>query len=273
MADGDETVIAASAKIDSANIREFAGILHKNLPRNPEVMEAIFNTLGIQYPSIAQTSSAASQDHKQTLVLALFGPGEPTVTDPLGHIVGPNEVSIPGAEYVSDPSDPFKLIVIQNAEEGGYDIDVQGTFTGTYSIALLDTFTPPPVLVTDVETLWDTSISQIQPDTSVTFALTYTQVTSDTTSIIAVTPVIEVPVWVRDTSVNGRALPGSDVEIRDADTQAILGSGMVDASGHFEVSLPVPLGFDQRIYPWSNGVSGVAVTVESHKTYLPILQR
>jgi hypothetical protein len=149
----------------------------------------------------------------------------------------------------------------------------KGIFIVTYSLALLNIFTPPTMPVTDVDTLWDISISRIEPDISVTFALTATQATSDTTSIIAITPVIEVSVWVGDTSDNGRALPGNDVEIRDADTQAILGTSLVGDDGHFEVSILVPLDFDQHLYPWSNGISGVAVTVESHKTYLPILKR
>ena len=120
-------------------------------------------------------------------------------------------------------------------------------------------------------TLWDTSQSQIVPATTVTFALTYTQAMSPTTSLIAETPVIEVPARVGNTTVSGRALPGNSVEIRDADTNALLGSGATDTDGHFTISLSAPLGFEQQIYPWSNGVAGVPVTAEAYKTYLPLI--
>lgn len=273
MASGDGTVITASAQLDYGYTKVFTNVLHADLPGNDDVLWEIFDKLGITQPSSEQMRLEPTQSSQQILVLALYGPADAMVTDPLGQSVGPNEVSIPGAEYVSDPSDPFKLIIIPDAEEGGFDIEVQGTMTGTYAISLLDTFTPPPTVITDVTTMWDISQSQIEPAITVTFSLTYTQETSPTTSLIAVTPAIEVPVWVGSSTVYGRALPGSDVEIRDADTETILGTSVVGADGHFAVSIPVPLGFDQRIYPWSNGVAGVAVLAEAHKIYLPILQQ
>jgi len=165
------------------------------------------------------------------------------------------------------------LILIPGPQEGGFEIDVQGYDSGTYDLSLLDTFSPASTVITDVTTLWDTSQSQIEPATTVAFVLTYTLETSPTTSLIAVTPIIEVPVRVGSTIVDGRTLPGNTVEIRDADTNAPLGSGMTDAYGHFAVSLSVPLGLGQRIYPWSNGVGGVTVTAEAYVIYLPLVAR
>lgn len=271
---GDETVSAASAQLPPpALTQEFEGVRHGELPGDDEVGEAIFDTLGIPIPSISRIPSTADQQDGQVLVLTLYGAADITVTDSLGNSVGPSRTTIPGAEYVSDPSDPFKLVLIPGPEDGSYDIGVQGSGSGTYALSLLDTFTPPPALITDTAALWDTAQSQIESSTWVTFGLTYTQATSPTTTLIAITPVVEVPVRVGSAVVTGRAMPGSNVEIRDADTDSLLGSGPTDTDGHFAITLTSSLGFSQRIYPWSNGVAGVPVTAEAYTIYLPLILR
>ena len=90
---------------------------------------------------------------------------------------------------------------------------------------------------------------------------------------MAETPVIQVPVLNFATQVPGRAKPGQAVQIRDADTQALLGSGVVAADGRFEVVLAQKLTYGQRIYPLSAGVAGVPVTVDRRATFLPAIIR
>ncbi len=272
--EGDGTIAAASAKLSSSpHVQEFPDVGHGDLPGNSAVMDAIFNTLGIPIPPSEPLVSRTSQADQPVLVLVLDGPADMTVIDPLGQSVGPTTTSIPDAEYISNPGDPFKLILIPSPQEGSFEIDVRSSVSGAYSLSLLDTFSPTPNVITDVTTLWDTSQSQIVPARTVAFALTYTLATSPTTSLVAETPVIELPVRVGSTSVSGRALPGSSVEIRNAETDAVLGSGATGADGHFVISLAAPLGFDQRIYPWSNGVAGVPVTAEANKVYLPLVSK
>lgn len=266
---GDGTVSTASASLTQT--QKFLGVEHGALPGNSEVINAVFATLCIPIPTGYQMISRTDQAGQEMIVLVVNGPTEATITDPLGRSVGPAETSIPGAEYVSDLNDPFKLIIIPNPEEGSFEINLEGHGSDTYELSLLDTFGPPTTVITDVTTLWDMSQSQIEPATTVTFVLTYTLETSPTTSLIAVTPVIETPIWVGDTMVQGRALPGQNIEIRDVDTDTLLGNGTVDTYGRFAVSLLIPLSFGQRIYPWSNGVAGVPVTVRAYFIYFPLV--
>jgi len=271
---GDGTVAAASARLPSpAHVQEFLGVNHGDLPGNNDVMSAIFTTLGITMTTRAQMTSMREQTDEQVIILIVDGPADGTVTDPSGRSVGPESTLIPDAEYISDPSDPFKLILIPNPKEGEYEINVQGYNSGRYTLGLLDTFSPVSTVITDMIKLWDISQSQIEPATTVTFVLTYTLETSPTTSLIAETPVIEVPVRAGSMTVLGRALPGRNVEIRNEGTDVLLGSGTTDAYGHLVASLSAPLGFRQRIYPWSNGVAGVSVMAEAHMVYLPAVVR
>ena len=101
-----------------------------------------------------------------------------------------------------------------------------------------------------------------------TYALTYAVGTSQAIDLMAETPMIQVPVWSVASKVQGRARPGQGVEIRDADSQVLLGSGVVAADGRFGVGLTQTLKYGQRIYPLSVGDAGVAVTV-ARKGNLP----
>ena len=271
---GDETVIASSALLPPpAHTREFVGISHGELPNNPDVIHAITETLIIPMPPLDTAPPNTVQSSDSYLVLAMDGNILTTVTDSLGQMVGPGGVTIPGAKYISDPSVPFVLILIPNPTEGQFKIDIQGTLTETYAVSLLDTFNQPPELITDTLSMWDTAQSQIEPGIDVSFALTYTLETSTTTSIIAVTPIIQTPVWTGSILVEGRALPGMPVEIRDADSQVLIGSGIVNQEGLYEIVLSQPLQMRQRIYPEADGVAGIPVTVQGYTIFVPILRK
>jgi hypothetical protein len=91
--------------------------------------------------------------------------------------------------------------------------------------------------------------------------------------LIAETPVIELPMWVSDSIVLGRGVPGGSVQIRDADTDQLLGSETVETDGRFSVSLTSPLKYGMRVYPTVNGIKGLAVEAMTHNIYLPGVQR
>jgi len=158
-----------------------------------------------------------------------------TVTDPLGRSVGPGSNTIPEAEYVSDASDPFKLVMILPCR-GWFRYPVAGTDSGSYTIGLLDMFNPQLEIITDTATVWTWPPRRSPPPTS-DFRAHLHQALSPTTSLIAVTPVIQTPVRVNETVVTGRALPGQAVQIRDADSNTLLGSGQADAQGNFSITL------------------------------------
>ena len=75
---------------------------------------------------------------------------------------------------------------------------------------------------------------------------------------------------VGSTVVEGRALPGQIIEIHDEANDALLGSGVVGADGHYQVTLAQPLVRGQQISPLSEEVAGVAVTVFAYLQYLPL---
>jgi hypothetical protein len=270
---GDNTVPTFSAELPGAYIQEFAGAKHGDLPNTPAVADAVLNTLDIPHPQVVQRAAGPQEAAQSVIVLVLDGPANATVTDPLNRTVGPDGVSIPGAEYVSNPGDPFKLILIPAPAEGRYGIAVQGEGSGAYELDLLDTFGPPPLRITDPASEWDSPRSQIEPGAHVDFALNYSSEISPTTHLLADTPMIQVPVWEVASKVAGRARPGQTVEIRDADSQALLGSGVVDGDGRYEVALAVKLEYGQRIYPRSEGVPGIPVTVDRRATFLPVVFR
>lgn len=274
--DGDGTVMVNSAWLQPpADTQKFPMVKHADLPRNEEVMVAIFRVLGIP-PLAPQAQGGPDQSvetNDQLILLTLNGSADATVTNPLGGVVGPTENTIPDAEYVSNPNDPFKLIIVPVSAEGNYDVKLESQQSGIYELAMLDTFSPIPIVITDTSALWNTTTSQIEPETAVSFVIVYAAATSTTTTIIAVTPIVELPVWAGDVAVRGKALPGVTVEIRDKLTDELLGAGQVDDSGNFNISLSVPLKIDQKIYPRANGAVGVPVIAQGRKTFLPVVTR
>jgi hypothetical protein len=271
--DGDNTVPVFSAELPGAHVQEFAGAKHGDLPNTPAVADAVLSRLGIPHPAMAVLAAAPQQAASAVIVLALDGPASATVTDPLNRTAGPGGVSIPGAEYISNPGDPLKLILIPAPAEGRFAIAVEGEGSGAYVLNLLDTFNPPPLLVTDLASQWDSPRSQIEPGADVSFALTYTAGTSEPIDLMAETPMIQAPVWEVASTVEGRAQPGQAVEIRDADSQALLGSGTVGADGRYQVVLAAKLHYMQRIYPRSAGADGIPVPVGRQATFLPAVLR
>jgi pimeloyl-ACP methyl ester carboxylesterase len=271
---GDGTVPRWSTELPSpAHVVPFDGVAHSDLPKSQDAIDAVFATLGIPQVAVVQPSAAAGEPCHQLLVLALDGPAHATLTDPLGRSVGPALASLPGGEYVAHRDHSFKVLVIPTELEGTFEIDLEGHGAGTYQIAMLDTFNPPPDVVAEVTSLWDTARSRIEPGSTVEFSLTYTQETSPTTSLMAVTPLIGTPLWSGSTMVPGRALPGSPVQVRDLQGDALLGSAISGADGHFAVPLAQPLEAWQQIYPASEGKAGVAVTVGGPVGYLPLVSR
>ena len=69
----------------------------------------------------------------------------------------------------------------------------------------------------------------------------------------------------------GRALPGRQVQVRDVDTDAMLGGATTGAGGHFSVALSEPLETWQQIYPQTDGKAGVPVIVGGPASYLPFV--
>ena len=275
---GDGTVMASSAKLPCPGgsddcVRGFPGVDHGGMAGNNAVLTAIFDTLGISQRAEVEPGQIVQENTDALLVLSLYGESDFTITDPAGRSIGPGSAEIPGAEYASSPGDPYKLILIPAPLDGNFKVDVSGTGDGQYLLGLLDNFTPPASVITDTEALWDSAQSQIQAGITVTFELTYTEATSPTTSLIAVTPVIQSPVMSSSTVVGGWALPGQAIEIRQADSHMILGSGIVDADGHYLVTLDQPLQLGQMIYPWAGGVSGVPVRVGGFLLFIPVTEK
>lgn len=271
---GDGTVTADSASLPtSCSLTLNIGVNHIDLPDHEQVIREIFTRLNIPIlPPMNTKTEVEESTTQQVMILTINGPGDAVVTDPLGNSVGPNKNTIPDAEYVSNPGDLYKLIQIP-LSEGGYDIQVNGNYSGTYELSLLDTFNPIPEVVTDTLSLWDSSRSQIYPDTSVDYTISYTLATSSTTSLIAVTPVIQVPVRAGENHIHGRALPGKALEIREANTDTVLGSGIVSPDGLFDILLSSTLEINQRIYAWSEGVAGPVVVAEGFNIFLPLTRR
>ena len=254
-------------------LRGFSGVEHGELPGNPEVIEEMFTILGILLPLEATAAKTTQESTGSLLVLSLYGEAEVTITDALGNSVGPDVSEISGAEYVSLPDSPYKLVLIPNPVDGEFEIQVQGTGDGQYALSLLEESSAPAAVITDAETLWDIAQSEIQTDVCVTYEMTYAEETSDITPLIAVTPMIESPIYLGQTVVEGRALPGKSVEIRDARSGVLVGSGVVNSEGFYQVTLDQPLQLDQQIYPRSENVSGATVTVQGNRVFIPLIQR
>ena len=271
---GDGTVTAASAALPApAHAQSFPGVDHGDLPGDAAVIAALFDALGIAPVAGWQTPPPAAPAEPPILLLAADGPADLTLTDPQGRTVGPAGSAIPGAVYVADPNDPFKLLLLPAPAEGAYRVDVAGREAGSYTLALLDTFGPAPSLVTDLTALWDAVQSHIEPGAAVSFALTYTVATSPTTSLTALTPVIDAPLRAGSSLVTGLAQPGSVVEVRAAANDAVLCVTAADDVGRFAGALSAPLRAGQRIYAWANGVAGAPVAAEGYATYLPTVPR
>jgi hypothetical protein len=270
---GDDTVLASSASLPGS-FRYFSNTTHGGLTGSPRVITEILSILGIPDNTTRELAPAqVSTSDAPIMILALHGNVNAVITDPNGLIISQDEITISGAEYISDPDDPFKLILIPNPSEGEFSIELEGADEGIYALGLLDNFSPPTTLVASLDDLWDSSRSEIAPTMPVTYVLTYTSASTEPPTLIAVTPVIQTPVMVGSTVVVGRALPGQEIEIRDAVSDAVLGSGLVGADGHYQIALDQPLLRGQRIYPYSEGVPGVPVTVFAYLQFLPLAQK
>lgn len=267
---GDGTVTVASAGLPApADVRSFPGVDHGGLPGNDAAIDALFDVLGIPLASEQLPAPSAALAEPPIIALIADGPVDLTLTDPQGRAVGPDGSAIPGAVYVADPDDPFKMLLLPAPAEGAYRVDVAGRGAGTYALALLDTFGPAPSLVSDVTTLWDVIQSHSEPEMSVSFALSYTLATSPTIALTALTPVIAAPLRAGSRLVAGLAQPGNTVEVRSAANGALLGITIADDAGRFVAALLTPLRIGQRIYARANGVAGAPVTVEGYRSYLP----
>ncbi|MBN1669220.1 MAG: alpha/beta fold hydrolase [Anaerolineales bacterium] len=269
---GDNTVLAESALLAGAHQAQFV-TTHGGLTGDSGAIDAVLAALGAPVEAAAQPlQGAAPVTNAPLLILALNGAAQLTVTDPGGQTLGPAGGTIPGAEYLSHPGDPFQLILIPDPQEGGFSLQVTGQGSGDYQFGLLNAFDP----LADRHGLlshWDLATSRIEAGRLVSFALTYTQVTSPTMRLLAETPLIETPLWADRPQVNGRGLPGQVVEILEVDSGLPVGSASCDAQGRFQVLLTSPLQPGQWLQPWMNGVPGVAVPVKSFEIYLALALR
>ena len=48
---------------------------------------------------------------------------------------------------------------------------------------------------------------------------------------------------------------------------------MVAEDGHYQVTVAHPLMYWQKIYPLSDGISGVAVPVLAYRQFVPLIQK
>jgi pimeloyl-ACP methyl ester carboxylesterase len=282
---GDNTVLVSSAILPSpATPGYFNDVGHTGLPGDKDVINATLDFLGI---SLA--SPPVDQVQQQALAFYLDGPAQATITDPLGRILSPSSKTnanlsdpvhtaqaptdvIPGAQYIQVPGVSFQVLLIPSPVEGKFTIQVKGDSAGVYSLGVLDT-NEAPTSTDDITQLWDVAKTQTESSVTATYALTYTNSTSTTTILFAETPEVQIPVWKGSSAVTGRASPGSSVEIHDASSNALLGTGVADATGHFSIQLVAPLAYRQRIYARTGGVNGVAVIVDAHMSFLPMTKR
>ncbi|MBX7234488.1 MAG: carboxypeptidase regulatory-like domain-containing protein [Caldilineales bacterium] len=272
-ADGDGTVPANSARLPApAHEKTFADVSHGDLPGDNRVRAQIFATLGIPMPGGAQwTESEAEPGAGDFLILALDGPAEVTVRSPNGGQAGPGGVTIAGAEYITIPGAPFRLLVVPAEEAGAFEIIARGNGAGGYRLGLLDTFSPDDKLPSDPMDAWDTVQGQMQTGAEVKLALSVAANMEEPPPLLAITPVIETPIRIGATVVHGWAQPWSAVEVRDADTGARRGSSVTDGEGRFDITLDAPLSPGRRLLPWANGAAGVPVEATLNMLYLPLL--
>ena len=263
---GDGLILATAARLEGAPAIELLSVEHSLLPGSEAGIERIFATLGIPLPPAGVSVAAPSQ---ATLILILHGPAQLSITDPSGRMIGAGGATIPGAEYYSDPGASFTLIMIPSPLDGSYVAAIQGTGDGVYNFGLLDTFNSPPEYVVNPASLWDWATSQIAAGEQAVIMIPYTRATATTTTLLARTPVIQVPVRWGDTRINGLAGMSQSVEIRDAVTGQVLGSATANRSGFFVVNLEAPLGMDQRILAWANGLSSTVVTAQAYRLFAP----
>lgn len=182
---GDLTVAVESATLPCpAHVWEFDGVDHGSFSRNKDVVQAIFTSLGIPDKVSDEFAWYSETPPMEVIILVLDGDAQAKITDPLGRSVGPVDVSIPGAEYLQEPSDPFQLIIIPSPEDGLYKIVVYSMETGRFELSLLDTFTPLPALITDPSTRWDTVLSDMTSGSEMTFFISYSSETPETTTLL-----------------------------------------------------------------------------------------
>ena len=277
---GDETVLSESGKVIGSDYeRDFPDINHTGLTKDNNVINAVFAYLGITV-----APDPAPSTIPEILIFILDGFAEAIFTDPLGRILRPTtQVSlnskdlqsdpIPEAEYIQVPGNTFQIILIPNPLNGDYQIQVDGLGEGDYTLGRLDTFSEPLEVPVPVESFWDLSNSQIQDGKTVNYTLSYSGLSNEIGNLMAITPVIETPVWVGDSEVTGRGLLGSTMIIKDFNSNGVLGSGIVNADGFFQITLSKALKIRQQIFPVSSGLTGSVVTVKSHDIFLPLSLR
>jgi pimeloyl-ACP methyl ester carboxylesterase len=283
--EGDGTVLARSGILESANfIREFPGVDHISLPGNNDVINAVFAYLGITVAPPPEEPLL-----QKILIFFIDGNARAVFTDPIGRIIGPPEMIqdmidrnlidasddlIPEAEYINVSDNPFQIIMIPGPIDGDYRIEVQGSGNGEYALGLIDTFEEDQQVSDPDAPLWDESTSQINENSMNIYKFNFSEQTVPEANLIAETPVIETPLYFGDTDVSGRAQPGKTIEIKDASSIAILGSGLTDSQGQFTVSLQYKLKLYQGIYPFSDGISGnVVVAVPEGEIFFPVIKK
>lgn len=284
--EGDGTVLVNSALLPQPAYsmvfgeERNGGVDHSELVGYSKVIDEIFSFLDISLAPLTQP-----QIMSQALVMFLDGPANAIVTDPLGRILRPlteapsvpseevpSDEKIPGAEYLIVPGDVFKYIIIEDPVEGKYQIQVEGQNSGYYTIGLLDTFDQTNESFSDILEEWDTARSQIEPAATTTFSITYSAATTNVV-LIAETPLINAPVYANAHTISGRAKPGVTVEIYDETDNSLLGSGIADAYGLFEIQLNRNLKLFHKIFPKAASIVGVPVDVLPISIYIPLINR
>jgi len=117
--DGDNTVLAESAKLKSASLIELSGLNHRDLVESTAGQQKIMEVLGLSPSSISTVSAGIS--YEPALVFLLASPATLAILGPDGNPAGEGD---------------GKLVVVAPAIQGNYQIKITGTGSGAYHLYL-----------------------------------------------------------------------------------------------------------------------------------------
>jgi len=167
--EGDNTVLKKSSLINDTN-QLWVANNHMELVQTIEGIEAILGVLEIE---ATPASSISSLPRNPALVFFLHSPANIRITAPDNSQAG-YQVSSPMSNAVYSPDD--KLLVIYNALDGEYQIEVMGSDTGSYDLNIGQ--------LTELGEFWNT----IEDDTSLNevdlYSLNFNSQNPDKTPLI-----------------------------------------------------------------------------------------
>ncbi len=126
---GDQTVLLSSAHFGNNNIT-LDGISHVKLPE--EAQEEVLTALGKNV-----IGSHIAYDLSDSMVgIVVMSPINPVITGPNGETLSADSNTFTDAEFLSDPDDlsGLKFLVIANPPAGDYNVELNGTDDGEYTV-------------------------------------------------------------------------------------------------------------------------------------------